>query len=123
MHFYFYGRILSIVRSVWCRQKTLILSGSRFKWLWSKYIWTVINVIVYYAAMILVLAAVTCAIGKWSTKPDDMLMEMGIDMQQFSTGNEVLVWLILPMLCAGTIAVVQLTISILPVRSLDILFQ
>ena len=42
----------------------------------------------------------------------DMLMEMGIDMQQFSTGNEVLVWLILPMLCACTIAVVQLTISI-----------
>lgn len=67
-------------------KKTLILSGSRFKWLWSKYIWTVINVIMYYAAMILVLAAVTCAIGKWSTKPDDMLMEMGIDMQQFSTG-------------------------------------
>lgn len=71
----------------------------------------------YYAAMILVLAAVTCAIGKWSTKPDDMLMEMGIDMQQFATGNEVLVWLILPMLCACTIAVVQLTISVLPVRS------
>ena len=44
--------------------------------------------------------------------PDDMLMEMGIDMQQFSTGNEALVWLILPMLCACTIAVVQLTISI-----------
>ena len=66
----------------------------------------------FNAAMILVLAAVTCAIGKWSTKPDDMLMEMGIDMQQFSTGNEVLVWLILPMLCACTIAVVQLTISI-----------
>ena len=60
--------------------------------------------IMYYAAMILVLAAVTCAIGKWSTKPDDMLMEMGIDMQQFSTGNEALVWLILPMLCACTIA-------------------
>ena len=59
-------------------KKTLILSGSRFKWLWSKYIWTVINVIMYYAAMILVLAAVTCAIGKWSTKPDDMLMEMGM---------------------------------------------
>ena len=77
-------------------KKTLILSGSRFKWLWSKYIWTVINVIMYYAAMILVLEAVTCAIGKWSTKPDDMLMEMGIDMQQFATGNEVLVWLILP---------------------------
>lgn len=57
-------------------KKTLILSGSRFKWLWSKYIWTLINVIMYYAAMILVLAAVTCAIGKWSTKPDDMLMEM-----------------------------------------------
>ena len=93
-------------------KKTLILSGSRFKWLWSKYIWTVINVIMYYGAMILVLAAVTCAIGKWSTKPDDMLMEMGIDMRQFSTGNEVLVWLILPMLCACTIAVVQLTISI-----------
>lgn len=53
-------------------KKTLILSGSRFKWLWSKYIWTVINVIMYYAAMILVIAAVTCAIGKWSTKPDDM---------------------------------------------------
>ena len=35
-------------------KKTLILSGSRFKWLWSKYIWTVINVIMYYAAMILV---------------------------------------------------------------------
>ena len=67
--------------------------------------------IMYYAAMILVLAAVTCAIGKWSTKPDDMLMEMGIDMQQFSTGNEALVWLILPMICACTIAVVQLTIS------------
>lgn len=81
-------------------KKTLILSGSRFKWLWSKYIWTVINVIMYYAALILVLAAVTCAIGKWSTKPDDMLMEIGIDMQQFATGNEVLVWLILPMLCA-----------------------
>ena len=93
-------------------KKTLILSGSRFKWLWSKYIWTLINVIMYYAAMILVLAAVTCAIGKWSTKPDDMLMEMGIDMQRFSTGNEVIVWLILPMLCACTIAVVQLTISI-----------
>lgn len=93
-------------------KKALILSGSRFKWLWSKYIWTVINVIMYYAAMILVLAAVTCAIGKWSTKSDDMLMEMGIDMQQFATGNEVLVWLILPMLCACTIAVVQLTISI-----------
>lgn len=62
--------------------------------------------------LILVLAAVTCAIGKWSTKPDDMLMEMGIDMQQFATGNEVIVWLILPMLCACTIAVVQLTISI-----------
>ena len=41
-----------------------------------------------------------------------MLMEMGIDMQQFATGNEVIVWLILPMLCACTIAVVQLTISI-----------
>lgn len=93
-------------------KKTLILSGSRFKWLWSKYIWTLINVIMYYAAMILVLAAVTCAIGKWSTKPDDMLMEMGIDMQRFSTGNEVIVWLILPMICACTIAVVQLTISI-----------
>lgn len=66
-------------------KKTLILSGSRFKWLWSKYIWTVINVIMYYAALILVLAAVTCAIGKWSTKPDDMLMEIGIDMQQFAT--------------------------------------
>ena len=39
-------------------------------------------------------------------------MEMGIDMQRFATGNEVIVWLILPMLCACTIAVVQLTISI-----------
>lgn len=28
-------------------KKTLILSGSRFKWLWSKYIWTLINVIMY----------------------------------------------------------------------------
>lgn len=31
-------------------KKTLILSGSRFKWLWSKYIWTVINVIMYYGS-------------------------------------------------------------------------
>ena len=98
-------------------KKTLILSGSRFKWLWSKYIWTVINVIMYYAAMILVLAAVTCAIGKWSTKPDDMLMEMGIDMQQFSTGNEVLVWLILQCYAPVQLRWCSLLSVFLPVRS------
>ena len=72
--------------------------------------------------MILVLAAVTCAIRKWSTKPDDMLMEMGIDMQQFSTGNEACMAdtaNVMRLYNCGGAAYYQ---YFLPVRSLDILF-
>lgn len=93
-------------------KKTLVLSGSRLKWLWSKYIWTILNVIVYYVAMLLTLVIMTMVIGKWDTTADEMLMDMGIDMHQFSLGQIVLVWLILPMICASAIAVAQLTVSI-----------
>ena len=93
-------------------KKTLILSGSRLKWLWSKYIWMIINVFAYYLIMVFALVIMTILIGKWNTNYKDMLMYLGVDMQQLSLGQICIIWLILPATCASAIAIVQLTISI-----------
>lgn len=95
-----------------CGKKALAISGSRRKWLLSKYLWTAINILAYYLAMCLVLL-LSCALkGFLHTGGDAMRYGFGIDVGAFVPMQVFATWFLLPFLTAVAMAFVQLTISV-----------
>lgn len=95
-----------------CGMKSLLSSGSRKKWLLSKYLWVAFNVIAYFIILLITLYCCSVSRGHIDTGNEAMLVVFGVDMGTLTMTDIIVVWILLPILTAITIAFIQFTICI-----------
>lgn len=95
-----------------CGMKTLLATENRTKWILSKYLWTALQAVCYFAAAYLILLLWSLIFGNFSTPAELCLGLYGTEPAALGPGRLLSTWFILPLTITIALSFLQLTIGI-----------
>lgn len=95
-----------------CGMQSITASGSRIKWLISKFIWTAMNVIAYQILFLMILFLLSAGRGQIETSSEALWTVYGINVGGMDRLTILLIWLIVPAFTGIAISFVQMAIGI-----------